>query len=210
MLQICSNPGTQLPTLFGTTQEKVQLVILVLISGVNIEEGFGLAIRILQDFNLSTTKTFGSTAKYLAGNNRLKSIEKLIDCIRSNNGSDTSLCDEIILLSIQTVIASINLLSPSSGGGGAGSSTTTSPPGNSSELKTQMANLIRLIQDIGTKITCYILSGQLKTAYLKAVEHNRLSDIRRILRKSEQMNQLHVKKLCEAKLKISSNNSDKG
>lgn len=164
----------------------------MLISGVNIEEGFGLAFRILQDFNLSTTESFGNTAKYLAGNNRLQSIEKLVDCIRSNNGSDTSFCDKIILLSIQTVIASANVSESSS----------TSP--TTSEIKSQMAKLINLIQDVGTKITCYILSGQLKTAYLKAVKHNRLVDVKRILRKAEQMNQQHVKKLCEAKLKASS------
>lgn len=184
-----------MPTLFGSQQERIQIVILVLISGINVEEGFGLAFRIIQDFNLSTTKSFGSTAKYLAANNRLKSVEKLIECIRSNNGQDSSFCDEIILLAVQTAVATSQQL------------VGVPAAGSSPELKAQLWNLILLIEDIGTKITCYIIGGQLKTAYLKAVEHNRLSDVRRILRKAEETNQLYVKKLCEAKLKISSGGS---
>lgn len=177
----------------------------MLISGINIEEGFGLAFRIMQDFNLSASKSFGSTAKYLAGNNRLQSVEKLIDCIRSNNGRDTSFCDEIIMLAVQTAVAA----APAPSLGGDASVAAAGGSAGGAELKAQLNNLIRLIEDIGTKITCYIIGGQLKTAYLKAVEHNRLSDVRRILRKAEQSNQIYVKKLCEAKLKISSVSSSK-
>lgn len=184
--QICSASDPKIPTLFGSMQEKIQLVILTLICGTNIVEGFGLSFRIIQDFNLSTSKAFGGTAKYLASNNRLNSVEKLIDCIKSNNGCDPSFYDEIILLAIQTAVSS-----------------STIALHNNVELKAHLTNLIKLINDIGTKITCHIIACQLKSAYLLAVQHNRLNDVKRVWRQADQTNQNHIKKLCEKKLNIS-------
>lgn len=179
-LQISLLPCTRIPTLFENTQEKIVLVSLILICGANVEEGFGLAYRIIQDMNLNADKIYAIVTKYLSVNNRLQDVEKLVNCIKSNrNHPDTKLCDEILSLAVQSAL-----------------SNHTSPQ----RTKTIIENLIRLISDISMQIDCHILSGQLKAAYLLAVQHKRMADIRRILRYAEKTNQIQIKKLCEKKL----------
>lgn len=173
-------PCTRIPTLFGTAQDKIILTSLILICGSNIEEGFGLAYRIIQDLTLNSDKIYAIVTKFLSLNNRLHDVEKLIDCIKSNsNHPDNQLCDEILSLAVQTAF---------------------SVQGNQHHMKATIENLIRLIDDIGIQIDCYILSGQLKSAYLLAVQHKRVPDIKRILRNADKTNQLQIKKLCEKKL----------
>ena len=172
-------PCTRIPTLFGTTQDKILITSLILICGTNIEEGFGLAYRIIQDLSLDADKIYGITSKYLSLNNRLHDVEKLIDCIKSNSSKpETVICDKILSLAVQTAFSA---------------HLTT-------HQKSVMENLIRLISDVGVQINCHIMSGQLKAAYLLAVNHRRTNDIRRIARHAESMNQPQVKKLCEKKL----------
>lgn len=180
--------NSKLPTLFGTVKERIQLTVLTLICGINIEEAFGLAYRIIQDFNISTSKVYSITAKYLAGNGRLEAVEQLVNCIKSNtddNGSSstsqTDICDEILSLSINTA-------------------STTQPI--EASIKVLIEQLIRHVANVGIKINCHIVSGQLKSAYLLAVQNNRLNDVRKVLRHAVQTNQLHIKRLCEKKLNI--------
>lgn len=128
---------------------------------------------------MSPIKVYGITAKYLSAHNRLENVERLIENIKSNSDSDSDLCDEIISLSIQTAIASSPLNAP---------------------VKQLVDSLLRHVNDIGTKISCHIAGGQLKSAYLLAVQYDRFNDIKKVLRKAEQTNQQHIKKLCEKKL----------
>jgi len=53
------------------------------------------------------------------------------------------------------------------------------------------------------RISSHIYIGQLKSAYLLANKHERLGDIRRILRQAELTGQVHIKRLCEMKLQLS-------
>lgn len=145
-----------------------------------MEEGFGLAYRIIQDMALNSDKSYAIATKYLALNNRLHDIEKLVLCIKSNcSHLDTKLCDEILSLAVQSALSNQN---------------------SAQRTKAAIENLIRLIHDVSIQIDCHILSGQLKAAYLLAVQHKRLPDIRRILRYAEKTNQTQIKKLCEKKL----------
>lgn len=153
---------------------------MILICGTNIEEGFGLAYRIIQDMSLNADKIYAIATKFLSMNNRLHDVEKLVDCVKGNSTQpDKKLCDEILSLAVQTAY---------------------SAQGSPNQTKAAIEHLIRLINDIATQIDCYILSGQLKAAYLLAVQHKRIVDIRRILRHAEKTNQMQVKKLCEKKL----------
>lgn len=179
-LQISMLPCTRIPTLFGTAQDKIILVSLILICGTNIEEGFGLAYRIVQDLTLNADKIYAIVTKFVSLNNRLQDVEKLIDCIRSNsNQMETQLCDDILSLAVQTAF---------------------SVHGGQHQMKSIIEQLIRQIDDVGIQIDCHILSGQLKSAYLLAVQHKRVQDIKRILRHADKTNQLQIKKLCEKKL----------
>lgn len=173
-------PCTRIPTLFGSTQDKIILTALILICGTNIEEGFGLVYRIIQDMMLNADKIYAIATKYLSLNNRLHDVEKLVDCIKGNsNQPDKKLCDEILSLAVQTAFGT---------------------HGGPQQMKLAIENLIRLIDDVATQIDCHILSGQLKAAYLLAVQNKRIIDIRRILRHAEKTNQMQIKKLCEKKL----------
>lgn len=154
---------------------------MILICGANVQEGFGLAYRVIQDMCLNSDKIYAIATKYLAVHNRLHDVEKLVMCIKTNNSSqpDTKLCNEILSLAVQSAV-----------------NTHTSPQ----RTRATIENLIRLISEVSIQIDCHILSGQLKSAYLLAVQHRRPADIRRILRHAEKTNQIQIKKLCEKKL----------
>lgn len=134
----------------------------------------------MQDYKLEAMKVFGATSKYLAKNQRLGEIQRLLDCISTNNG-DISASDSDELLSI-AVNAAVHCHEP--------------------ETKQTLDKLVKRIGSVETRISCYIFIGQLKSAYLLANKHERLAEIRKILRQAEMTNQMHIKKLCEKKLNI--------
>ncbi|KAH8294946.1 hypothetical protein KR018_004572 [Drosophila ironensis] len=183
-IRLDSNRGT-LPTLFEGAADRIQICILILLCGKNIDEGFGLAYGIMQDYKLATLKVFGATAKYLARNQRLAEVERLLDCIGSNNGGCVPAeSDEILSIAINAAVHS-----------------------SSPETKQTLERLIRRIGSVELRISSYIYLGQLKSAYLLANKHERLLDIRRIQRQAELTGQVHIKKLCEMKLQISASST---
>lgn len=142
------------------------------------------AFRIIQDFNLSPIKVYGITAKYLSGHSRLSDVETLIENIKTDSDSNyAALCDEIIELAVQTAVSSFPLNAPIK-----------------QLIGQTIESLLRYCTDIGIKISCHIAGGQLKSAYLLAVQYDRYNDVRKVMRKAEQQNQQHIKKLCEKKL----------
>uniref|UniRef100_A0A1Y1MZQ5 FYVE-type domain-containing protein n=1 Tax=Photinus pyralis TaxID=7054 RepID=A0A1Y1MZQ5_PHOPY len=166
---------TKIPTLFGSYYERVQLAVLAIVCGTNIEDGFGIAYRIITDHKLSAVKVYCQAGKQLAKSEKYNSIAQLVNCIRSSGVSDsavTDMCDEMLILAVQTL-----------------TKTNVSGP--------QLDGLIKLITDRAAKISAYIESKQLKTAYLLAVKHKRMGDIRRILREAEFLNQPSIKTLCQ-------------
>ncbi|KAL9889951.1 zinc finger FYVE-type containing 26 spastizin [Glossina fuscipes fuscipes] len=169
-----------LPTLFDNTPEKIQICLLILLCGKNIEEGFGLVYRIIQDYKLTSLKIFASAAKYLARNQRLAEVDNLLSCISSNNGVSSQDIDEILIVAIN-------------------SATNT----HESDVKMMLDNLTKRVHSIELRISSHIFIGQLKSAYLLANKYERLGDIRKILRQAEATNQIHIKKLCEKKLQMS-------
>ncbi|XP_013097242.2 zinc finger FYVE domain-containing protein 26 homolog [Stomoxys calcitrans] len=166
-----------LPTLFDSTPEKIQICILILLCGKNIYEGLGLCYRIIQHYKIPAIKVYAATAKYLALNQRLSEIEKLLNC--ANNVIGTQDIDEILTVAI---ISAVNIHDP--------------------ETKAILDNLTKKIHNIEMRISSHIFIGQLKSAYLLANKYERLSDIRKILRQAEATNQVHIKKLCEKKLQM--------
>ncbi|KAI8044157.1 zinc finger FYVE domain-containing protein 26 homolog [Drosophila gunungcola] len=179
-IRLESSRGT-LPTLFEGATDRIQLCILILMCGKNIDEGFGLAYGIMQDYKLAAVKVFGATAKYLARNQRLGEVERLLDCIGSNNGGGiVAESDEILSIAINAAVHS-----------------------SAPETKQMLDRLIKRISSVELRISSYIYIGQLKSAYLLANKHERLADIRKILRQAELTGQVHIKKLCEMKLQLS-------
>lgn len=179
--------STLLPTLFGSTKDKIQLTFLVLICGSNVTEGYGLAFRIIHDFNLDAESVYTSVVKHLAGNRQLHGVEQLIDCIRGNSvgtAPNDLLCDRILGVAVEVFCSQSFVI-------------------NSDVASRELfERLVKQVTDVGIRINCHIASGQLKSAYLLAVQYERESDIRRVWRKAEKTNQTHIRKLCERKLNI--------
>uniref|UniRef100_A0A182PQ67 FYVE-type domain-containing protein n=1 Tax=Anopheles epiroticus TaxID=199890 RepID=A0A182PQ67_9DIPT len=181
--------ASQLPTLFGASHEKLQLAILTLVCGQNVEEAFGLSYRIIQDYNLDMQRVYALTAKYFINHGKIEDVGKLLDAIVSNEcGTEpgnsesnqvSAICDEIVRVSVDVAITRH----------GAGVNT-----------KVALEALINRAKSVAVRVHCYIASGQLKAAYLLANRHQRTGDIRKILRQAELLGQMHVKRLCEARL----------
>jgi len=103
------------------------------------------------------------------------------DCIASNNGGGISAeSDEILSIAINAAVHS-----------------------SAPETKQMLDRLIKRIGSVELRISSHIYIGQLKSAYLLANKHERLGDIRRILRQAELTGQVHIKRLCEMKLQLS-------
>jgi zinc finger FYVE domain-containing protein 26 len=104
-----------------------------------------------------------------------------MECIKSNADKEPvmKICDEIACLAVKTAIETYG-----------------------TKIKSSVDNLIKSVCDTETKVQCFIWSGQLKSAYLLAVQHNRLNDVKKILRQAEKTNQPHIKRLCEKKLNL--------
>lgn len=120
---------------------------------------FILNCRIIQDFQLNSSKIYCIVAKQLAQNYNCNDIEKLVDCIATSGMSEEStsvVCDEVISLSIRTMC--------------------TDNMGASCSM-TQIESLIKLIHDVNIKVSiifqfnCNITLRTLRS-YLKII--NRL------------------------------------
>lgn len=96
----------KIPTLFGSYYERVQLAVLAIVCGNNVEDGFGIAFRIIHDYKLSPVKVYCQAGKQLAKTERYTGIAQLVSCIRSSGISDsavTDMCDEMLILAVQTL-----------------------------------------------------------------------------------------------------------
>ncbi|CAG9805284.1 unnamed protein product [Chironomus riparius] len=170
-----------LKTLFGKSNEKSQVAILLLICG-RIESSFGLCYRIIQECSLNAFKIYSTCIKYLAHDlKRLIEVEKLINCIKTNeNATDPEIdkmCDELISMAIEI---SYNQYE--------------------ADAKVQIDSLIKFISSKTMKIQCYINSNQLKTAFVHSAALNNLDYINRIYKLAVSTRQDNVKNLCEKKL----------
>ncbi|CAG9863410.1 unnamed protein product [Phyllotreta striolata] len=164
-----------IPTLFGSTLEKIRLAVLAIVCGPDVDDGFPIAVRIVEDFAIKPIKVFCEAGKQLAREERYSGIAQLVNCIKQTGTKDASvadMCDEMLTLAVATF-------------------TKANVSG------TKVEDLIKLISDKATKISAYIEAKQLKTAYFLAVKYKRMSDIRRILRESELLNQPSIKALCQ-------------
>jgi zinc finger FYVE domain-containing protein 26 len=177
-------PG--LMTMFGKSQEKNQVAILLLVCGHSIESGFGISYRVIQECTLKSTKIYTTCTKYLAKNlTRLMEVGKLVESIKANAANEGNVID------IETIKACDELVSMA---------VEIAYNQHQAEAKTHIDQLIKLIANKNMKIQCYINSNQLKTAYMLSASLNRLDDVRRIMKQAEITRQENVRRLCEKKL----------
>ncbi|XP_043271458.1 uncharacterized protein Sptz [Venturia canescens] len=172
-----SNTRT-VPTLFGNQQEKSYLAVLAILCGRDVEEGFGIAFRIMQDYNLRPQKIYSQVGHMLALDRKVSSIEQLIKCCRSSGAPNSSAISDRVLAHCVKLLLD--------------RSRTDSDP----SPKDQIDSLIRIITDVELKIESYIESRQLKAAYLLAVKHSRAQDIKKILKEADRLGQIAIKSIC--------------
>ncbi|XP_076234454.1 zinc finger FYVE-type containing 26 spastizin [Calliopsis andreniformis] len=168
----------ELPTLFGNQQQKIDLAVLAILCGRNIEEGFGVAFRIMQDYNLPQQKIYSLTGHILTIKNNLPAIEQLIKCCHTSGIPNSYVISDYVLTHCVKL-----LLNP-----------LHSEP--ELDLKNDIHSLIRLITDVELKINAYIECKQLKNAYLLASKHKRAQDVRKILKEADRLGQSVVKAIC--------------
>ncbi|XP_039182796.1 zinc finger FYVE domain-containing protein 26 isoform X2 [Crotalus tigris] len=85
------------PTLFGNNQMKIEVACKVMLEGKNIEEGFGIAFRILQDFQLDVAAIYNKVARQLVKQQSYSEIRQLIKCIKESGAADKNDGDNVIL-----------------------------------------------------------------------------------------------------------------
>ncbi|XP_018400391.1 PREDICTED: zinc finger FYVE domain-containing protein 26 [Cyphomyrmex costatus] len=168
----------QLPTLFDNQQQKIYLAVLAILCGRDIGEGFGIAFRIMQDYNLPQQKVYSLAGHVLALKNNIAAIEQLIKCCRSSGAPNAHIISDHVLAHCVKLLLT--------------HSYTEQIP----TLKNHIDILIRLIIDTELKINAYIENKQLKAAYLLAVKYSRAQDIRRILKESDRLDQSAIKAIC--------------
>lgn len=116
---------------------------------------------------------------------RLMEVEKVVASIKTNSANEGNIvdpdvirnCDELLAMAVEIAY-----------------------PRHQSQAKSQIDQLIKLINSKKMKVQCYIKSNQLKTAYVLSASLNNLDDIRRIMKQAEITRQENVRRLCEKKL----------
>uniref|UniRef100_A0A8C6XPT5 Zinc finger FYVE domain-containing protein 26 n=1 Tax=Naja naja TaxID=35670 RepID=A0A8C6XPT5_NAJNA len=131
------------PTLFGNNQMKIEVACKVMLEGKNIEEGFGIAFRILQDFQLDVAAIYNKVARQLVKQQNYSEIRQLIKCIKESGAADKNDGDNVILSCLEEF---------------------DSIPAE------ELDNLIQDMDSDENKIQAYLKCHKLRSAYLISVK----------------------------------------
>lgn len=153
-LHRCESAGTSqittlpLPTLFGNNHMKMDVACKVMLGGKNVEDGFGMAFRVLQDFQLDAAATYCRAARQLVEREKYSEIRQLLKCV-SESGMAAKSDGDTILLNCLEAFKRI-------------------PP-------QELEGLIQAIHHDDNKVQAYLTCCKLRSAYLIAVkqEHSR-------------------------------------
>uniref|UniRef100_A0A8C1BV50 Zinc finger FYVE domain-containing protein 26 n=1 Tax=Cyprinus carpio carpio TaxID=630221 RepID=A0A8C1BV50_CYPCA len=85
------------PTLFGNSPMKVDVACKVMLGGKNIEEGFGIAYRVIQDFQLEALAVYIRVGQRLVRQRQYTSVRQLLKCVGESGTASKHDCDAIVL-----------------------------------------------------------------------------------------------------------------
>ncbi|CAI9177143.1 unnamed protein product [Rangifer tarandus platyrhynchus] len=153
-LHRCESAGTSqvtalpLPTLFGNNHMKMDVACKVMLGGKNVEDGFGIAFRVLQDFQLDAAATYCRAARQLVERERYSEIRQLLRCVSESGVAAQSDGDTVLLNCVEAF--------------------RRIPP-------QELEGLIQAIHSDDNKVQAYLTCCKLRSAYLIAVkqEHSR-------------------------------------
>ncbi|KAM8915638.1 zinc finger FYVE domain-containing protein 26 isoform 3-T6 [Spinachia spinachia] len=140
------SPGSSAPpTLFGGSSMKVEVACKVMLGGKNIEEGFGIAYRVIQDFQLEAQAVYVRAGQRLIRQRQYGAVRQLLKCVGESGTATKNDCDALILSCVAIA---------------------DKGPADAKELE----GLILEIKSTDSKIKAYLLCGKLRPAYLLAVK----------------------------------------
>ncbi|KAI4540700.1 hypothetical protein MG293_009741 [Ovis ammon polii] len=153
-LHRCESAGTSqvttspLPTLFGNNHMKMDVACKVMLGGKNVEDGFGIAFRVLQDFQLDAAATYCKAARQLVEREKFGEIRQLLKCVSESGMAAQSDRDTVLLNCVEAF--------------------RRIPP-------QELEGLIQAMQSDDNKVQAYLTCCKLRSAYLIAVkqEHSR-------------------------------------
>lgn len=166
-----ASEGSRLPTLFGNGHIRGDMVVQVLLAGTTIQNGFSLASRIIQDYNLPAARVYVDAGRSLARQYKYPLIEELLRC-SGETGQVTDKCHDDIILACVSIVAA-----------------------DQSQAK-YLEGLIKHLKSEINKISAFIMCGKLKSAYLIAVKGVRVDAIREIADVAEKSGQSKMVEIC--------------
>ncbi|KAM4625378.1 zinc finger FYVE domain-containing protein 26 [Polymixia lowei] len=143
---LTSSPSSSSPpTLFAGNPMKVEVACKVMLGGKNIEEGFGIAYRVIQDFQLVAQAVYVRAGQRLVRQRQYGAVRQLLKCVGESGTATKDDCDAIILSCVSVADKS---------------------PADAKELE----RLILETKSTENKIKAYLLCSKLRPAYLLAVK----------------------------------------
>lgn len=133
------------PTLFGGSPMKVEVACKVMLGGKNIEEGFGIAYRVIQDFQLESQAVYVRAGQRLVRQRQYGAVRQLLKCVGESGTATKNDCDALILSCV---------------------SVADKGPADAKELE----SLILEAKSTESKIKAYLQCSKLRPAYLLAVK----------------------------------------
>ncbi|XP_069494828.1 zinc finger FYVE domain-containing protein 26 isoform X2 [Ambystoma mexicanum] len=140
--------STPPPTLFGSDLMKEDVACTVILGGKNVEEGFGIAFRVIQDFQLDAASVYIKVSKHLLKRQHFGEFRQLLKCVRESGVAAENDIDNIMLQSLEE---------------------------HEHISGEELDKLVQEMADVNKKIEAYVLCSKLRSAYLIAVkqEHER-------------------------------------
>lgn len=180
-----SSAAAALPTLFGGSQMKMEVACRVMLGGKNIEEGFGIAYRVIQDFQLEAQTVYVRAGQRLVRQRHYGAVRQLLKCVGESGTATKNNCDALIL----------NCVTVADKG-----------PADAKQLE----SLILEIKSTESKIKAFLACSKLRPAYLLAVklEPSRACPlVQDVLQAAEAAQDLVMQNICRQWLSEHNNKS---
>ncbi|XP_076057498.1 zinc finger FYVE-type containing 26 spastizin [Oratosquilla oratoria] len=170
-LKVYSHNDKRMPTLLADKVEALAVVMLLLLCGKSMEDGSGLAYRVLETIALSPKSMLTLGAKLLVVTQRYSEVGQLVQVasewgLQKATSVDAALQPAIML--------------------------ARKPP-----HQPNLDLLVRLLTSDTAKVNTYIECGRLKSAYLVAVHGSRWDHVTKVKEAAEKSEQRHVAVMCE-------------
>ncbi|XP_033125838.1 zinc finger FYVE domain-containing protein 26-like isoform X2 [Anneissia japonica] len=164
--------SSNVSTLFGAGKDKAQVAYMMLMVGLEMEQGFTIGYRIIQIYRLPAPVIFTRVGRNLAERRKVKEIGGFLEKLCGNRYCDADTGDDILS-------ACVKVIAPDP------------------QCAKETEYLIKLMRRKTNQVNAYILCGKLKSAYLIAVKSESEADIKRIAVAAQETGQAAVKSICD-------------